>query len=120
MGNRSISPPRTAYSPGLTTCDHMAVARQRELGLELRLVQLLLDLEVEGVARQKAGGASRYSAVVAGTSTTSAFALADAPQRGQALADQVLVRREGVVGQRFPVGKQRAAQARAQKRPSRR
>jgi hypothetical protein len=34
----------------------------------------------------------------------------DAPQRGQALADQVLVRREAVVGQGFPVGKQRAAQ----------
>jgi hypothetical protein len=31
----------------------MAVARQRELGLELGFVQLLFDLEVKGVARQE-------------------------------------------------------------------
>jgi hypothetical protein len=56
--------------------------------------------------------------VVAGTSTTSApVSLSrwlDAPQRGQALADQVLVRREGVVGQGLPVRKQRAAQVRGE------
>jgi uncharacterized protein YerC len=39
------------------------------------------------------GGASRTSAVVAGISTTSTSRVADAPQRGQALGDQVLVRR---------------------------
>ena len=48
--------------------------------------------------------------MVAGTSTTSASLLADAPERGQPLADQVLVRREAVVGQRLPVGEQGAAQ----------
>ena len=41
---------------------------------------------------------------MAGSSTTSTSPLADAPQRGQPLGDQVLVRREGVVGQRLPVG----------------
>ena len=39
------------------------------------------------------------------------LALANGPQRGQALADQVLVGRELVVGQRLPVRKQSAAQA---------
>jgi hypothetical protein len=34
----------------------------------------------------------------------------NAPQRGKPLADQVLVRGKSVVGQGFPVGKQRAAQ----------
>jgi hypothetical protein len=32
---------------------HVVVAGQRELRLQLRLVQLLLDLEVEGVAGQE-------------------------------------------------------------------
>jgi hypothetical protein len=61
--NKSISP-RTAYSPGLTTCD-MAVAGQGQL-LELSFVELCLTLNSK-VAGQKAGGASRYNAVVAGT-----------------------------------------------------
>ena len=50
--------------------------------------------------------------MVAGMRITSAESLpplADAPQAGQPLADQVLVRREGVVGQGFPVGEQHAA-----------
>ncbi len=92
----------------------VAVAGQRELGAELRLVQLLLDLEMEGVGRQERGrreaverrGGRHQHHVGAGVPVL----LADAPERGQALADEVLVRRERVVGQRFPVGEQRAAQ----------
>ena len=52
--------------------------------------------------------------------TTSApvslVALLDAPQRGQAFADQVLVRREGVVGQGFPVREQGTTQIGREKR----
>ncbi len=93
---------------------HMLVARERELGAQLGLVELLLDLEMEGVARQERGrrqpvqrrGGRHQHHVGARV----LVALLDAPERGQPLADQVLVRREAVVGQRFPVGKQRAAQ----------
>ncbi len=111
MGNRSISPPRTAYSPGLTTWADMAVARQRELRLELGFVQLLLRLEVEGVAGQERGRRQAVQRGGGGHQHHIGLALRDAPQRGQPLADQVLVRAEGVVGQRFPVREQRAAQA---------
>ncbi|MCY1525359.1 hypothetical protein D9M68_603350 [compost metagenome] len=89
---------------------HVAVAGQRELGLELGLLQLLLGLELEGVAGQEGRrrqpvqrGGGRHQHHVG-------LLLADAPQRGQALADQVLVRRKAVVGQRFPVGEEGAAQ----------
>jgi hypothetical protein len=74
IGNRSIRPPRTAYSPGLPPGSR-AVAGQRELRLERGFVQPLFCLEVEGVAGQEAGGASRVSAVVAGSSTTSSSPL---------------------------------------------
>jgi hypothetical protein len=96
----------------------VAVAGQGQLALEPGLVELLLDLEVEGVARQEGrgrqpvqrGGGRHHDHVGAGV----LVALLDAPQRGQALADQVLVRREGVVGQGLPVRKQRAAQVRGE------
>jgi hypothetical protein len=94
----------------------VAVAGQGQLALEPGLVELLLDLEVEGVARQEGGwrqpvqrrGGRHDHHVGAGL----LVALLDAPQRGQSLADQVLVRREGVIGQGLPVRKQRAAQVR--------
>jgi len=92
----------------------MAVACQRELGLEFGLVELLFDLEVEGVARQERRrrqpvqrGGGRHQHHVGPRFT---ILLADAPQRGQPFADQILVWREGVVGQRLPVREQRAAQ----------
>ena len=54
----------------------------------------------------------RSSAVVAGTISTSHWPLLDFVQRRQPFRHQVLVRREGVVGQRFPVRQQVAAQLR--------
>ncbi|MDT4869611.1 hypothetical protein FQZ97_1046510 [compost metagenome] len=74
----------------------MLVAGQRELALELGLVELLLDLEVKGVAGQKGGrrqpvqrgGGGHQHHVGAGVLVV----LLDAPERGQALGDQVLVR----------------------------
>ena len=63
-----------------------------------------------------AGGARRTSAVVAGISTTSTSPLLDAPERRQPLRDQVFVRREGVVRQRFPVGEDGDAQRRREER----
>ena len=75
---------------------HMAVAGQRQLCLELGLVEFLLDLEVERGAGQKTwrcqsvqcGGGRHHDHIGAGV----LVALADAPQGGQALADQVLMR----------------------------
>ena len=93
----------------------MRVTRQRELGLELGFVQLLLDLELEGVARQKGrrgqpvqrgGGGHQHHVGALGV-----VALLDAPERGQPFTDQVLVRREGVIRQGFPVGEHHAAKA---------
>ncbi len=95
--------------------DHLAdvlVAGQRELRLQLRFVELRLLPEVKGVAGQerrwrqpRQRGGSRHQHHVH-------LALKDAPKRGQTLRDQVLVRAEGVVGQRLPIREQRQAQAR--------
>jgi hypothetical protein len=69
----------------------MAVAGQRELRLELGFVELLFDLELKGVASQKArwcesvqrGGGRDDHQVSAGVFV----ALADAPERCQTFAD---------------------------------
>ena len=95
---------------------HVGVAGQCELRFQRRLVQLLALLEVKGCARherrwrqpnQRRGG--RHQHHIGRT-------LLDGPQRGQPLADQILVRAEGVVGQRLPVREQHAAQAGLKKR----
>ena len=94
---------------------HVAVARQRQLGLELGLVQLLLDLEFKRIAGQKAGRCQAVQGRGGGhddhIGARLLVALGNSPKGGQALADQVLVRREGVVGQGFPIGEQGATQA---------
>lgn len=93
---------------------HVGVAGQRELGLELGLLQLLLGLEVEGVAGQEGGRCQPVERGGGGHQHHVGLLLADAPEGGQALADQVLVGREAVVGQRLPVGEQGAAQVRGE------
>ncbi len=105
----------------LAVADHlgdMLVAGQRQLSLEFGLVQLLAALELEGVAGQEGGRCQPVQRRGGGhqhhVGTMLLVALVDAPQRGQALADQVLVGREAVVGQGLPVGEQRAAQARCE------
>ncbi len=97
----------------------VAVAGQCELRFQARFIELLPDLELEGVARQKGGrrqaiqrGGGRHDDHVRAGFLV---ALLNPPQRGQPLADQVLVRRETVIGQGFPVGEQRAAQGRREK-----
>ncbi len=89
----------------------VAVAGQRELRLELGLFQLLPALEMEGVARQEGRGRQAVERGGRRHDHHVGLALADAPQRGEPLADQVLVRREAVVGQRLPVRKEGGAQA---------
>jgi hypothetical protein len=89
---------------------HMAVASQCELGLELRFLELLLGLEVKGVAGQEGRRRQAVERGGGGHQHHVGFLLADAPERGEPLADQVLVRGKAVVGQRLPVGEQGAAQ----------
>ena len=88
----------------------VAVAGQRELRLQRGLVQPHLLLEVEGVAGHEAGRRQPRQRGGGGQQHHVEIAAAHAPQRGQALGDQVLVRREAVVGQRLPVREQRHAQ----------
>jgi hypothetical protein len=92
----------------------MLVAGQRQLRLQCRLVEPFLLLEVEGVRGQEARwrqahqcGRGRHQHHV---EVAVLVRLQDAPQRGQPLGDQVLVRREGVVGQRLPVREHRDSQ----------
>jgi hypothetical protein len=92
----------------------MAVAGQCQLRAELRLIEFLFDFESKRVTReerrrrQPVQGCGRRDDDDVGT--VFLVALLDAPERRQPLADQVLVRREGVVRQRFPVGEQGATQ----------
>ena len=88
----------------------MLIARQGELGFELRFVQPLSHLEFEGVAGQERG--RRQSVQRGGGRDEHHVGLpaGDAPQGGQSFADEILVRREAVVGQGFPIGEQHASQ----------
>ena len=89
---------------------HVAVARQGQLRLQPGLLELLLDLEVKGVARQKRRRREPVQRRAGRHHHHIRVALRNAPQRGQPFADQVLVRRKGVVRQRLPVREQAAAQ----------
>ena len=75
---------------------HVAVAGQRQLRLEPGFVELLLELEMEGVGRQEAGRRQPVERGGGGhdddVGAAVLVALADAPQGRQTLADQVLVR----------------------------
>ena len=86
------------------------VAGEGELCLELRILQLLFGFEVKGIARQKRRRRQPIQRRGGRHEDDVGLFLADAPQRGQPFADEVLVRRKAVVGQRLPVGKKRATQ----------
>jgi hypothetical protein len=94
---------------------HVVVAGQRELRLQLGLVELLLDLELEGVAGQETtaapAGTARWWRAPAPRRRRLRPCVAGCATAWPAARDQVLVRRKTVVGQGFPVGEQGAAQA---------
>jgi hypothetical protein len=97
---------------------HVLVAGQGELAFELGFVELLLDLEMEGVAGQKGRwrqpverrGRRHEHHVGTAVAVLRLASGVDTPERGQTFGDQVLVGREAVVGQGFPIGEQGDAQ----------
>ena len=120
IGNRSISPPRTAYSPGDDDLAHVGVAGERQLAPSAALVERVALLEVEGVAGQEA---RRRQAVQRRRrrhqhDDRPVDCAADAPQRRQALGDQVLVRREACRRAASPSRGSGDAQARREERIS--
>ncbi len=89
----------------------VVVVGQRQLGAQRRFVQLVLLLEGKGIGGQERG---RGQAVQRGRDRHRQHVHRlghERMQRVQAFRNQVLVRRERVVGQRFPVGKLAHAQA---------
>ena len=95
---------------------HVAVTGQGQLRFQSRFVQLLLDLEVKCVGRQKRRWCQAIQRGGGRHQNHIGVALGNAPQRGQSFADQVLVRRETVIRQGFPVGKQHASSVRREER----
>ena len=83
-------------------------------------MELLPDLELEGVASEKSRRRQPVQRRGGGNDdnigASVLVALLDSPQRGQTLADQVLMRRKGVVRQGLPVGEKRTAQVGRKKR----
>ncbi len=95
---------------------HVRVAGERELRLQRRLVEALLGREVERVAGDEAGRCKAYERRRRRHQDDVDVAAADPPERRQPLRDQILVRREGVVRQRLPVGEEGDAQSRREER----
>ncbi len=98
-----------AVLAGRDDLGHVAVAGGRELGAQAHPVEAgaLLDEErVAGEVRRRRdalqGGRRRHDRDVAVTG-------GDAVERRQPLRDEIVVRREAVVGQRLPVGQERDA-----------
>ncbi len=84
----------------------MRVAGQRHLAAELLGIQLLALLELESVGRHEF---RRRQAIDCGRRRNKQdfhIALQRRPQGGEALGNQILMRRKMVVGQRFPVRQQ--------------
>ncbi len=89
--------------------DHLsdvAVAGQRQLRAQLRQAELLFLLEEEGIGGEVGRRRQTVERGARRNQRHVAAAAADRVQGGEALGDQVVVRRERVVGQRLPVGQQ--------------
>jgi hypothetical protein len=92
-------------------CD-VRVARRRELLLQLLEIELGAGAEEERVRRDIGGRTHAHERRGCRHDRDVEFAALDAVERGEPLGDEVVVRRELVVRQRFPVGKQARAKLR--------
>jgi hypothetical protein len=99
---------RTAHAvlAGAHNLADVLVACQRQLGLQLGLVETLALRERERVARHERGGRHAVQGRGGGHQQDVAAAFAEVVERGETLGDEILVRREGIVRQRFPVGQE--------------
>jgi len=84
----------------------MVVTGQGDLSAELLGVELFALAEGEGIGGEEGGGREAVDGGRGRHQQHLAFPLAHGPEGGQALGDQILVRRETVVGQGFPVRQQ--------------
>ena len=85
----------------------MLVAGQRELRAQFVDIELAALLEKERIGREVVGGREAVERGRRRHDDDVELAALQLVERRHALGDQVVVRREAVVGQRFPVGKQR-------------
>ncbi|OIQ70014.1 hypothetical protein GALL_483790 [mine drainage metagenome] len=88
----------------------VVVAGKNELGAQRRFVQGLALAEVEGEGGEEFRRSQSLDGGVGRGDDHVELLVVDGPKRGQAFGNQVLVRRETVVGQGFPVGQQSGAQ----------
>jgi hypothetical protein len=95
--------------------DHLRdglIAGEGELAAQFVEIEFVALLEEEGVADQVAGRRHARQRSGGGDDQHFAFAARNGVERCQSFGDQVLMRREAVVGQRFPVRQQMRAQRR--------
>ena len=90
----------------------MRVARGRELLLQLREIELGAGAEEERVRRDVGGRTHAHERRGCRHDRDVEFAALDTVERGEALGNEVVVRRELVVWQRFPVGQEACAKLR--------
>ena len=111
IANRSMMPPRTQYSPGDSTCCTWLYPASVICSRSFARSSFSPRFRKKVNAARYSTGGSGYSAVVTGTTSTSQAPAAHMMQRRQPFGDQVLVRREMVIGQGLPVRQQMHAQA---------
>ena len=95
---------------------HVRVAGERELRAQLVDVEPLSLLEEERAPREERGRRQPVHRGRHGGDDDARLALREPVERGQPRRDQVLVGRDRVVGQRLPVGKEVAVDARREPR----
>ena len=88
----------------------MGVASERDLTAEFLGVEFLSLLEGEGIGGEEGWRRQPVDGRRGRHEQNVDFALGRCPQRGQALGDEILMRRKMVIGQRFPVRQQTDAQ----------
>jgi hypothetical protein len=88
----------------------VGISRERQLGAQSCLVELLARLEEKGIGREEGRRRHAQQRGGGGHQQHIALASADFMQSGESLRHQVMVRGKGVVGQRFPIRQEMAAQ----------
>jgi len=107
-------PAAHAVFAGRDHLGHMLIAGQCHLCTQLVEIQLVALFHEEGVGGKERGRGKAGGGRWGRDDQDIALPLCDGKQRGEAFRDQILMRREVVVGQCFPVGQQVHAQGRGE------